>query len=172
MHRIAAKSVFFAKKRPDRLRWRLIGRSPLLLRNTICALFDRTLQLDPSKHIAARKVRWIHVHQKRRVRILAIASVIAHAVGNDAARLASCGNYLSTRTHAEAVHAASARKMDGQLVFGRAERRVRCRASPLRFVDERLRMLYAHPHREGLLLHGEARITNELERVARRMTAC
>ena len=113
MHRIAAKSVLFAQKRPDRLRRRLIGRSPLLLRNTICALFDRALQLDPSKHIAARKIRWIHVHQKRRVRILAIASIIAHAVGNDATRLASCGNHLSTRAHAEAVHAASARKMNG-----------------------------------------------------------
>ena len=33
-------------------------------------------------------------------------------------------------------------------------------------------MLDAHPHREGLLLHGEPRITNKLERVARRMTAC
>ena len=79
----------------------------------IGALFDRALQLDPSKHIIARKIRWIHVHQQRRVRILAIARVIAHAVGNDATRLASCGNHLSTRAHAEAVHAASARKMDG-----------------------------------------------------------
>ena len=33
-------------------------------------------------------------------------------------------------------------------------------------------MLDAHPHREGLLLHGEPCITNELERVACRVAAC
>ena len=148
-------------------------------------MLDLALQADTFHDVVPRQVVGSHVGEQRAVGILAIAREAAHAVHDDAAFLTCRRDDFPTWTHAESIHAAScilacnirvsAVRANGDahrhLVIGSTERRVLRSRTVLRAVDERLGMLDARAHREGLALEREPPIASELEDVARRVPA-
>ena len=90
------------------------------------------------------------------VGIALVARILAHAVGDDAARLRGRGDHRAARAHAEAVDRAAVRAVMHQLVVGRAEQRVAGVLAEAAAVDQRLRMLDAEADGEGLRLDRDA----------------
>ena len=148
-------------------------------------MLDLALQADTFHDVVPRQVVGSHVGEQRAVGILAIAREAAHTVHDDTALLACRRDDFPTWAHAEGIHAAgcivacgihaSSVRANGDahrhLVIGGTERRVLRSRTVLRTVDERLRMLDARAHREGLALEREPPIAGELEDVARRVPA-
>ena len=148
-------------------------------------MLDLALQADTFHDVVPRQVVGSHVGEQRAVGILAIAREAAHTVHDDTALLACRRDDFPTWAHAEGVYTtgrvlacnirASAVRASGDahrhLVIGGTERHVLRSRTVLRTVDERLRMLDAHAHREGLALEREPPIAGELEDVTRRVPA-
>ena len=84
------------------------------------------------------------------VGVALVARVLAHAVGDHAARLGGRGDHRAARAHAEAVDRAAVAGVVHQLVVGGAEQRVAGVRAEARAVDQRLRMLDAKADRERL----------------------
>ena len=98
---------------------------------------------------------------------MSIAGIYAHAVGAYPARFAGRGDDLPAGAHAEGVYSAAIGQLGVQLIFRRAQIGAACRRAVLRAVDQALRMLDAHAHREGLLRHRHACVVEHAEGVAR-----
>ena len=101
------------------------------------------------------------------VGVALVARVLAHAVGDDAARLRRRRHHRAARAHAEAVDGAAVARVVHELVVGRAEDRVAGVRAEAGAVDQRLRMLDAEADRERLGLHVHAALVQHREGVAR-----
>ena len=127
---------------------------------------ERALERDAVEGVPAVKIGEADLREQRAVRVDGVARVVAHAVGDDAARLARRGHDIAARAHAKRERRALARVAD-QLVVGDGQRAAR--AAVLGKVDVRLQVLDAHPDGELARLHGEAAFQEHTEGVARGM---
>ena len=136
-----------------------------------CGLLDAPLEHRSRKRVVALEVIGHDADEKRCVGVARIAREAAHAVHNHAVLLAGGCHHLSSRAHAERVHATPARQVGDHLVVGSAQGGMACRIAILRPIDIGLKVLDAHPDRKRLRLHDQAGALKHAEGIARRMAA-
>jgi hypothetical protein len=95
-----------------------------------------------------------------------VARILAHAVGDHAARLGGGGDHGAARAHAEAVGGTAVAAVVHQLVVGGTEQRVAGKFAEARAVDQGLRMFDAHTDRKRLGLDMHAALLQHAEAVA------
>ena len=81
--------------------------------------------------------------------------MVAHAVGQRAARLAGRGHHLAAGAHAEGINAPPAHVV-AELVFPPGQGRVACRLVVKAFFNLGLQVLGPEPHRKGLAFQRQA----------------
>ena len=131
------------------------------------APLDAALQLHASQRMIAAEVLGADADQQRAVGVDTVAGIAAHAVGDDAARLAGGGDDAAAGAHAERVDAPAGGQMQRELVIRRAEGGVGRKSAVLRLIDQRLRMLDARADGERLLRQRKALLAEHREGVAR-----
>src|SRR6185312_10464859 len=97
------------------------------------------------------------------------ARILAHAVGDDPARLGGRGDHPAPRAHAKAVDGAAIAAMMGERVGGRAKIRMPGAGSESGSVDPRLWMFDSHADREWFRLDMHAALVKHGKGIARAM---
>ena len=148
----------------------LAGRAIVAAAQFVGARFQALLQLDAGQRIAGEILLGIDAHHDTGVRVALVARVLAHAVGDHAARLGGGGHHGAARAHAEAVDGAAVPGVMDQLVVGGAQFRVAGVLAQAGLVDHALGVFDAEADGEGLGLDVHALAVQHAEGVARAVT--